>query len=482
MEEGQIEIPRRPYRVDMLSDVYRNLSWEDRWKINSRYHEDKKAYDAAIAAYIQKHGTKGMSQERIRIALKAEKVYAIGGIRILEYRWKRLMQGEPVQHAANYHPHNVFPEYSLYPTQLSSAFERTSVLCIPLNVWAAHIFQHISNADLFQLMLTCKQFQARAHTELFMRAQSQFGRFGTPMALHAQCLLGADHNLSQEERKLFHIKLSKTKTVHVGEAIEMAIKVLGCVDYAKTFSSYQRDQRNIRLLEAEEEQRFSIDAFNHVKPIVERLFGERYSITWFHPRRCAKFVDFQLAYFGDIFDRPFCRMILTNCSRLVNSDRTDTTSIEKSLKKWKPTAFEDALLNYLFQSEIRDTLYANIKKHCSQTDFTYNYIDNLIRLVQILCAETEKRGMRWLENTVKFSNCFTNHVIEQCDSCRFVSMNNWVFSTVSVDEFSMITKSITPYKMDQFQVFDDYISEGVSIVKEAAVAPEPKKKKSKTAN
>ena len=370
-KEDALRVPSKP--VPPVMRIKDTDTWEQREAIYTQYAEEKRAYHENVIAFVKQKGVHGMPMTKIRIFFESESILSKGGRRILEHRWDQYVKGEMVPRVASYRYKRPFPDYTLFERQSSRLFKTSDVRCVPMDVLTMHMLPHLDNVSLIHLMLTCKQFQAYAHRELFLRAQREFGPRGTPMAIHARYVCNST--------QFRYILLS-----------------FNCLDNYLTANKYDRDQAKVNSEDNLLLSQFKNEDFGFVRNVVIEVLGNVFDIILSTHDKMAKCVFFSSTFIR-IFDGVYgncSSRLLSLLSQTVNSGSRDAAHLTKLLQKYKP----DTVTQEVMELFTKHQVYNYISSYASL------YFDNLGKLIRAMTRESEHRGMHWVRNLVFTHECY----------------------------------------------------------------------------
>lgn len=353
-------LPKKP--VIKWGEVAK-LSWDERNCAIRDHEAANKAYKAEIVKYVNEKGAKGLPMNRIRTFFEAERILNWGGRRILEYRWERYVKGHNVARtdvSAYYRP---LPTFTLFDRQSSMVFSCGDLRCIPLDVLGMHLLPSLDVCSLFNLMYSCKQFQALAHRELLCRAKKEFGEFGTPMALRY---------------KDFDPAYAKHR-----------VKTYQSVDNWKTLPQYQALQVQLREVDFTAYCTFMREDFDFVNGIVKKTLGEAFGLKRLQINHLIK-CEFLHKVIKVLF-KDCATQILRLSSKYGNTAERSEKRISEAVLKHAPSANVRALLDIVVSTHIGEYVQTNTRTYC----------DNFALLLQDLANEANARGIDWAEKVLR---------------------------------------------------------------------------------
>lgn len=353
----KVDIPPKP--VLRFKD---NGTVEEQNEIETRYLEEMKAYREKVVAFVKQKGVHGVSMNKIRIFFDSEFIFSQGGRRILEYRWNRYVQGNPMLRVPQYRYRRPLPTYTLLERQPCGVFDTSDVRCVPMDVLATHMFPYLDCAALHYLMLTCRQFQAYAHHELFCRAQRKFGPTGTPMALYAT-YIGLD------------------------TFVHYTLPGYGCLDNYATLQAYDLEQSALRTQDDAMLRKFMSEDYHFVRNVVVNTLGKNFDILFYNYNAMAKcsFVNITFIRVYDSVYNKRSKQLISLITKAVNAGRRDTDQLSALLQKYKPDSQVHELICMFAQNEVYNYI-------CHSLNFIF-----LGPCIRAMVQEMDHRGgMQWV--------------------------------------------------------------------------------------
>lgn len=375
--------PKKPVKKDYVSkqDTY----YEDL----SKFEDAKKKYAEAVLKYVNEHGINTISMAKIRALLQNEYIESRGGRPILEWRWDRYLNGEPVHRKREYLKKRDLQPFTRFKT--TASYNMTHYMFkVPLNVWRCGILPYLLVDDLFNLMYTCKHFQSVSHVALFTIAQKEFGEKGTPMALDSE----RKTKFIVPEKEVFdkfHVYNFFGELNYVKKIIKSAIFTYGSIEYCKDYPNYKKEQNETSRLDSVMESEF----VNQNRSIINEAIGNDLPFVKIYVigiMRCT-FLEYTTKCVAPyvVIDGWSSKTFLKTCSTLLNHGSITLEYAKKVLKPKMPPDFLSVickLLEHCHESELFQLMYR---------DDTDNNIKMFFYALQI---EHNSRGIDWLKNNV----------------------------------------------------------------------------------
>jgi hypothetical protein len=304
------------------------------------YLAEKRAYQDDITKYVEENGCDNLPHNKLSALLSGNLLRSTGSKELLRWRWRQYVKGKPVLRCKDYLKVCDLPNYLRVKPE-----PRVGFLGIPLNVWEYHVFPFMDDLTLWNVMLTSRQLQARAHTTLMSRARQLFGPRATVMALH-----------------YWMTTLNNPRSLIVS---------YGAVDFYRKYDRFVAEQRLLQKKDQEMEHIFIqkvVNAINAVTPPELQLCIAR--------QRQIQFERYQLETLPLYWFQGY--KYLRTCRNLANANIVNPDKIRKRLEPHIP--------DELFLCIIRHIPLIRFLDHYWQSGYTY--------MRQIL----EYKGSEWCKH------------------------------------------------------------------------------------
>lgn len=297
------------------------IPFEEYRRRYNAYEADKRAYREEVHVFAQKEGVNDLTKEKLKALLAGNLIQSTGGKAILRWRWLEYCAGRPVVRSRNYLKDSPPPSFTMV-----DATPRMGFLGLPLDVWEYHIFPHMHDLTLVQMMFLTRQLQARAHRSLTARAQARFGPGGTPLAIICSHF-PVKYNCKPDP---FHRRLS-TREYTAEVCVKMCVLDYGCMEHVRMFRRYMDEQKALKKLDKAQQKSIAQDVVATINAVCPENLQVNVDGEFVNTNINRLYYGLRITCWSSIasYDKQ-CRMMM-------DEGETRAEKIVKRLKRFYPT-------------------------------------------------------------------------------------------------------------------------------------------------